>query len=261
MNLSQKITRLSGLLGTPIAIALIAMPTASAIATLSQTHQPITTNLDDQAIADPAEFSIGLPAIAKVTTSRAISLPDTGAQNDGWSCGPNSAARVLSYYGHRVDYAKVRSLTDSKLFLPQKIRNPLNNQWIEVRTGTPPQTLKQVMQRWEGDRVKHSSKNSFERLTNLVQSGKPAIALVRVGSLPLPYLGTIPYLHWIVVTGIDSQNQKIYYTDTDSQVYTLSYAEFRARWDLGLDRDVSVAIANVLQTNGIQPRTLIWVDR
>ena len=270
MNLFQKLALLSTSLGTLIAIALIAMPTTSAIAILSQPHQPITTDLtdptdlEDQSIADPAsdpaEFSIGVPAIARVA-SRAIALPDTGVQNDGWSCGPNSAARVLSYYGHRVDYAKVRSLTDSKLFLPQRFRNPLNNQIIEVRTGTPPQTLKQVMQRWEGDRVKQASKSSFERLTNLVQSGKPAIALVRVGSLPLPYLGTIPYLHWIVVTGIDAQNQKIYYTDTDSLSYTLSYAEFRSRWDLGLDRDISMAIANVLKTNGVQPRTLIWIDR
>ena len=145
--------------------------------------------------------------IATGGTSIPIQLPDTGAQNDGWSCGPNSAARILRYYGHDLDYATVRAATDKKLFLPQKMRNPFTNKWIEVRTGTPPLTLQQVMQRWEGDRVRRSSQISFNRLINLVRSGKPAIALVRVGSLAIPYVGAIPYLHWIAVTGANANRE------------------------------------------------------
>jgi len=148
-----------------------------------------------------------------------------------------------------------------KLFLPQKFRNPLDNQWIEVRTGTPPQTLQQVMQRWEGDRVKKSPQTSFNRLINLVRSGKPAIALVRVGGLSIPYIGSIPYLHWIVVTGADPQSQQITYTDTNSQTYVLSYQDFQTMWNLGLDRDVSGAIASVLKSNGVEARTIVWVDK
>lgn len=231
-----------------IAIAITVMPAISAIATLNRPH-----------LAKAANNSLEL--VAANVTSQPIQLPDTGAQNDGWSCGPNSAARILRYYGHDVNYATVRAATDKKLFLPQKFQNPLNNQWIEVRTGTPPQTLQQVMQRWEGNRVKKSPQASFNRLINLVRSGKPAIALVRVGGLTIPYVGSIPYLHWIVVTGANPQSQQIYYTDTNSQTYSLSYKDFQTMWNLGLDRDVSSAIASVLKSNGVEARTIVWVDK
>ncbi|PZO42146.1 MAG: hypothetical protein DCF19_07845 [Pseudanabaena frigida] len=229
-----------------VAIATTATPATSAIATLKRPH----------AKQNPEQIQL-----ASSGSSQPIDLPDTGAQNDGWSCGPNSAARILRYYGHDVDYTVVRAATDKKLFLPQRMRNPFTNQWIEVRTGTPPLTLQQVMQKWEGDRVKKSPQTSFNKLINLVQSGKPAIALVRVGSFSIPYIGSIPYLHWIAVTGADSQRQQIYYTDTNSQNYSLSYKDFQTRWNLGLDKDVSGAIASVLKSNGVEARTIVWVDR
>jgi hypothetical protein len=94
-----------------------------------------------------------------------------------------------------------------------------------------------------------------------VRSGKPAIALIRVGSLRIPYLGSIPYLHWVAVTGADAQLKQIYYTDTNSQEYALSYEDFQAKWDLGLNKDVSGAIVSVLKSNGVEPRTIVWVDR
>jgi hypothetical protein len=233
-------------------IAVTMTPTTSAIATLSRPHpkQETTQNL-----------KIPQQNLIAASDRSPIRLPDTGAQNDGWSCGPNSAARLLRYYGHDVDYALVRGATDKKLFLPQKMRNPFTNQWIEVRTGTPPLTLQQVMQRWEGDRVKKSPQTSFNRLVNLVRSGKPAIALVRVGSFNIPYVGSIPYLHWIAVTGVDAQRQEVYYTDTNSQNYILSYQDFQNRWNLGLDQDVSGAIGNILKSNGVEPRTIVWIDR
>ena len=232
-----------------IAIAVTVTPAMSAITTLNRPHG---------ASKKPQDKSQDLVATG---SSASIQLPDTGAQNDSWSCGPNSAARILRYYGHDVNYATVRAATDKKLFLPQKFRNPLDNQWIEVRTGTPPQTLQQVMQRWEGDRVKKSPQTSFNRLINLVRSGKPAIALVRVGGLSIPYICSIPYLHWIVVTGADPQSQQITYTDTNSQTYVLSYQDFQTMWNLGLDRDVSGAIASVLKSNGVEARTIVWVDK
>jgi len=237
-----------------IAIAVTVTPSISAITTLKRPHGAVNKSQDKS--KDKSQ-----ELVAANISSQPIQLPDTGAQNDGWSCGPNSAARILRYYGHDVNYAIVRAATDKKLFLPQKFRNPLDNQWIEVRTGTPPQTLQQVMQRWEGDRVKKSPQTSFNRLINLVRSGKPVIALVRVGSLSIPYLGSIPYLHWIAVTGADPVSKQIYYTDTNSQTYSLSYQDFQTRWNLGLDRDVSGAIASVLKSNGVEARTIVWVDK
>jgi hypothetical protein len=117
------------------------------------------------------------------------------------------------------------------------------------------------MRRWEGNRVKKSPQTSFNRLINLVRSGKPVIALVRVGSLAIPYVGSIPSLHWIAVTGADPKSRQIYYTDTNSQTYSLSYEDFQTRWNLGLDRDVSNAIANILKSNSVEARTIVWVDR
>ena len=245
-----------------ITIAVTVTPTASAIATLKNPHlaNNLTNRKDQNSIAADSSQT----PISQTPSSQPMQLPDTDAQNDNWSCGPNSAARVLRYYGHDVDYAMVRAAADKKLFLPQRIHNPFTNKWIEVRTGTPPLTLQQVLQRWEGDRVKRSSQTSFDKLISLVRSGKPAIALVRVGNLSIPYVGTIPALHWIVVTGADSG--QIYYTDTNSQAYSLSYQDFQTKWNLGLDknsldRDVSGAIANVLRSNGVEARTLVWIDR
>ena len=235
---------------TTMAIAMTVTPISSAITTLKLPHETQNNTQNGEQIE-----------IVTGGSSQPIQLPDTGAQNDGWSCGPNSAARLLSFYGHDVDYVTVRAATDKKLFLPQKIRNPLNNQWIEVRTGTPPMTLQQVIQRWEGDHVKKSQQTSFNKLINLVQSGKPAIALVRVSSFSIPYVGSFPYLHWIAVTGADSQRQQIYYTDTNSQTYSLSYKDFQTQWNLGLDKDVSGAISNVLRSNGVEERTIVWIDR
>ena len=245
---------------TGLAIALTITPPPSAIATLQRPHPKAAQN----SLTNSSTNSV--PDTIAAGTSQVIELPDTGAQNDDWSCGANSAARVLRYYGHNVGYDIVRAATDKKLFLPQKIRNPFTNQWIEVRTGTPPLTLQQVMQRWEGDRVKRSAKSNFNRLTNIVRSGKPAIALIRVGGFKVAYIGSIPYLHWITITGVDSQLQQIYYTDTNSQNYVISYQDFQSKWNLGLDQDgldksMSGAIANILKNNGVEPRTIVWVDR
>ncbi|PZU95934.1 MAG: hypothetical protein DCE90_10855 [Pseudanabaena sp.] len=251
----------SMLMLTLVAIApIVELPISAttAIATLDRLHKE--PDLWQRGEAVPPKVD-NVDLIAKSSQAKFMQLPDTGAQNDSWSCGPNSAARLLRYYGHQVDYPMVRAVTDKKLFLPQRLRNPLTNKWIEVRTGTPPKTLQQVMQRWEGDRVKQSPRTNFNKLINLVQSGKPAIALVRVGGLSLPYVGSIPYLHWIAVTGVDTQRQRIYYTDTNSQTYSMSYQDFQAEWNLGLDKDVSVAIANVLKNNGVEPRTIVWIDR
>ena len=251
----------SMLMLTLVAIAsIVELPISAttAIATLDLLNKKPNFLLSNAA-APPEVDDVAL--IAKADQTKFMQLPDTGVQDDGWSCGPNSAARLLKYYGHKVDYAMVRAVTDKKLFLPQKLRNPLTNQWMEVRTGTPPKTLQQVMQRWEGDRVKQLPRTNFNKLISLVRSGKPAIALVRVGGLSIPYVGSIPYLHWIAVTGVDAEHQQIYYTDTNSQSYSLSYQDFQARWNLGLDRDVSVATANVFKNNGVEPRTIVWIDR
>jgi hypothetical protein len=83
-----------------IAIAITTTPSTSAIATLGRPHGA-TNKLQSKS----------QELIATKLSSQPMELPDTGAQNDGWSCGPNSAARILRYYGHDVNYATVRTST------------------------------------------------------------------------------------------------------------------------------------------------------
>ncbi|NJL41290.1 MAG: hypothetical protein HC899_34675 [Leptolyngbyaceae cyanobacterium SM1_4_3] len=65
------------------------------------------------AAVSAASFSLlHLQAVNAQQVSRgdgyvSIGLPSTGNQDDNWSCGPNSAARVLAFYGHDVDYNAV----------------------------------------------------------------------------------------------------------------------------------------------------------
>jgi hypothetical protein len=187
-----------------------------------------------------------------------LSLPDTGSQNDSWSCGPNSAARVLKFYGHDVDYAIVRAATEKNFILPEQIKNPLDNSWVNIRTGTTPKVLQKVMQRWEGDKVKVARNVEFADLLSLLEKGKPVIGLIRVGSFKVPLFGTAPYLHWIAITGFDRAQQLIYYTDTNGQDAAITYAEFNEKWNLGSNGST---VGAILKGNGVEPRTVVWVDR
>ncbi|CAN1210498.1 hypothetical protein TUMEXPCC7403_09905 [Tumidithrix helvetica PCC 7403] len=187
-----------------------------------------------------------------------LTLPDTGSQNDSWSCGPNSAARVLKFYGHDVDYDMVRSATEKNFILPEQIKNPLDNSWVNIRTGTTPKVLQKVMQRWEGDKVKLARKVELATLLSLLETGKPVIGLIRVGSFKVPLFGTAPYLHWVALTGFDRAQHLIYYTDTNGKEATMSYEEFMQKWSLGSDGN---AVNAILKGNGVEPRTIVWVDR
>ncbi|MEE3716119.1 C39 family peptidase [Tumidithrix elongata RA019] len=194
----------------------------------------------------------------KHSEKQSLTLPDTGSQNDSWSCGPNSAARVLKFYGHDVDYDMVRAATEKNFILPEQIKNPLDDSWVNIRTGTTPKVLQKVMQRWEGDRVKLARKVELATLLSLLETGKPVIGLIRVGSFKVPLFGTAPYLHWVALTGFDRAQQQIYYTDTNSQESSMSYEEFLRKWNLGSDGN---AVNAILKGNGVEPRTIVWVDR
>lgn len=187
-----------------------------------------------------------------------IALPDTGAQNDSWSCGPNSAARVLKFYGHDVDYAIVRAATEKNFIFPEQIKNPFDNTWVNIRTGTTPKVLQKVMQRWEGNNVKIAKNVELANLLGLLEAGKPVIGLIRVGSFNLPLVGTAPYLHWVAITGFDRPQSLIYFTDTNGQDVAISYDEFMEKWNLGSD---GKAVNAILKSNGVEPRTIVWVDR
>jgi len=186
-----------------------------------------------------------------VLSAKRVQLPAVDPQSDRWSCGPNSATRLLRFYGHEVNYSQIKQLTAKKLLFVAQFRGQ------EIGTGTPPRVLQEVVNAWEKGNAKLRQNAQLNDLLQVLEQGKPAIALVRVRNLSLGKL-TIPALHWITVTGFDPQAQVIYYTDTNSQNYQISYAEFERQWQLNLSQNPVTAI---LKLNGVVPRTFVWVDR
>jgi Peptidase_C39 like family len=196
-----------------------------------------------------------------------VNLPSTGNQDDNWSCGPNSAARVLAFYGHNVDYNAVRSAVNREFMLPPSVNvpaptltDPFRTRRVDIRTGTTPHVLRDVMRRWEGNNVRLERGASFSGLLDLVRDGKPVIALLRVGSIPpqTTLSGTWPELHWVAVHGFNESERMIYYTDTDGGRYQKSYDEFQSQWDWRVGTGFA---SEALHRNGVQAKTIIWVDR
>jgi hypothetical protein len=194
-----------------------------------------------------------------------IQLPSTGNQDDNWSCGPNSAARVLAFYGRNVDYNAVRSAVNREFMLPPSVKvpaptltNPLRTRRVDIRTGTTPHVLRDVMKRWEGESVKLERKADFATLKRLLSEGKPVVALLRVGSIDTVVAGTWPAMHWVAINGFSESKRLIYFNDTDGGRYEKSYDEFLKEWDWSVGRGFA---SESLSKNGVQSRTMIWVDR
>lgn len=201
-------------------------------------------------------------AEAAVTVSNSyvwMDMPQTGNQDDNWSCGPTSAARVLNFYGQNVNRDTLVNAINRDFVIPPRIKKPwpLSGHW-DIRTGTTPHALRDVMRKWEVDNVKLERKADFNKLLDLLRQGKPVVALIRNGSQSIANT-TWPTMHWIVIHGFSQSEQKIYFTETDDgRTYPYSYSEFQSKWDWRVDRGpASVSLNN----NGVEPKTMIWVDR
>lgn len=184
-----------------------------------------------------------------------IEVPNDQKQNDNWSCGPNSAYRILRHYGYDVTYSKMRNLAKR------------NSVLTYFGFGTTPKNLKEVMARYKSN-TKIEREISLDRLIDVVSSGKPVAALFRVGkdslgakevaaigaaigggATPGGLVGgllggavgaineasngpiAIPLMHWVTVTGVDKDAKTISYTDSDGKSKTLSYASFNKKWN------------------------------
>ncbi|MDB9482612.1 C39 family peptidase [Dolichospermum circinale CS-537/05] len=194
-----------------------------------------------------------------------MDMPQTGNQNDNWSCGPTSAARVMNFYGHNVNRGTLVGAVNKDFVIPPSftvraptLGDPFRKRRVDIRTGTTPHALRDVMKRWEGDNVKLERKADFNKLLGLLRQGKPVIVLLRVGSDK--HFGTTwPIMHWVVVNGFSASEQKIYFTETeDGKTYEYSYGEFQSNWDWRVGKGLA---SEALHKNGVQPKTMIWVDR
>lgn len=194
-----------------------------------------------------------------------ITLPSTGNQDDSWSCGPNSAARVLAFYRHRVNYGQVRAVSQrDKGIIPSKVcigSGVLKSCFdsSSFKTGFEPWELRDVMNRWETGKANYESGSELGKLKSLLSQGKPVLVLRRVGSIkPGRIFGTWPEMHWVAVHGFNDRARKIYFTDTDGGTYEKSYDEFLSEWDWRIGDGLA---SETLYKKGIKPKTIVWVDR
>ncbi|MFM6507405.1 MAG: C39 family peptidase [Dolichospermum sp.] len=193
-----------------------------------------------------------------------MDMPQTGNQDDNWSCGPTSAARVINFYGHNVNRGSLVNAINKDFVIPPSfnvpaptLTNPLRKRRVDIRTGTTPHALRDVMKRWEGDNVKLERKAEFNKLLGLLRQGKPVIVLLRVEP-SINVVGTTwPAMHWVVVNGFSDKH--IYFTETnDGKIYQYSYGDFQSKWDWRVGKGLA---SEALHKNGVQPKTMIWVDR
>ncbi|MEQ8785164.1 MAG: calcium-binding protein [Pirellulaceae bacterium] len=208
-----------------------------------------------------------------------IELPTDQPQNNWWSCGPNSAYRILKQYGHDVSYGKLKDQVKT------------NSLISFFRLGTTPKNLQEVMGRYQSTTLKSGA--SFDSLVDVVASGKPVAALLRVGTRSLTakegaalgaavggasggvgggvvggILGglagaankaagnpiSVPLMHWVAVSGVNKSAQTITYTDTNGGVYTVSYAKFQAKWNWS----AGGVAGEALKAAGVKTRTMVY---
>jgi Peptidase_C39 like family len=229
----------------------------------------------------PSIFLSPKPLMAQEVVQRSEGtyrkLPNQANQDDSWTCGANSASRVLKYYGHDVSYPQVRGVAQKDHgIIPTKVCVggekcafgvcvPLPQKCLDTsqfKTGLEADEVRAILARWEGGNAKLSTRTSFEELKARVREGKPVIALKRVGSFkPKPRIfGTWPKMHWVTVHGLSESAQKVYYTDTDdnSVVREQPYSEFLSEWDWS----IGAGLANeTIWGKGVRPKTMVWVDR
>lgn len=52
-----------------------------------------------------------------------MDMPQTGNQDDNWSCGPTSAARVINFYGHDVNRDTLVNAINRDLLFHRESKN------------------------------------------------------------------------------------------------------------------------------------------
>jgi hypothetical protein len=181
-----------------------------------------------------------------------ITVPGGSPQSDGWSCGPNSAYRLLKSYGIGVTYSQL--MADAQQ----------SNIVSDYGLGTPPPELQVVMQTYKAD-TQLQSGAAFQTVLDLLAAGRPVVALIGWGSqvlpifnplLPVPVeFATAPgTLHYICLTGFDLPAGKLYYKDTDGESHWMSFYKFQQRWNWPADGSIYAGLSAM----GIKKQTILW---
>ncbi|MFN6474066.1 MAG: C39 family peptidase [Nostoc sp. SerVER01] len=184
-----------------------------------------------------------------------IPYVDPQRPDQQFNCGPNSAARLLRFYGHNVSYSELASRRNREY-------DPI---FETTKLGTTPHVLRTIMETWEPGRVHVERNQGIRTVLNYLLQGRPIIALVRVGRASHTPI-VVPALHYVVVNGFDSARRVIYYVDTDGVQYDVSYDNFTSggigssaapswRWSIG-----SGVVSEALSQNGVVSGTLISIS-
>lgn len=145
-----------------------------------------------------------------------IAVPDDQPQTDGWSCGPNSASRLMRAYGIDASYATMRSLATEDSLLTQ------------CHLGTTPNTVADIVHRFKPE-VSLEKESSLGRVTQLLSSGKPVMVLVSMDVIDI-FVGTIGLMHYVVLDGYNASTQTVQYVDTNGAHGSWRMAEFDFHW-------------------------------
>jgi len=182
-------------------------------------------------------LNLKIPEIpTTVLTQKRIVLPAVKTQDDDWSCGINSATRVLKFHGHNVNYDQMREIRKKKFQIPLVNRLPFARGSTPLyRLGTRPGGVVELLKIHRRNSYSETQ-SSLSRIKQLLRFNRPVIALIRPSdrkiNLAFGKKLTLPSLHWIVVSGYDQKLKRIYYYDTyanDERYY--SEDRFMERWD------------------------------
>jgi hypothetical protein len=182
-----------------------------------------------------------------------IGVPGGSPQTDNWSCGPNSASRLLRSYGINASYDTLR--------LEAKGTSLVS----DFGLGTPPPNLLAIMKLHKAN-THLASGASFQDVLDRLGEGRPVIALIDAGEpttvpvfnpfLPIPVgFDTAPgALHYVCLTGFDLPSGKVFFTDTDGTAKFMGFDEFQQRWNWQADGLVYAGLSAL----GVQKQTMLW---
>lgn len=193
-----------------------------------------------------------------------LDLPYVRTQTETWSCGPNSATRLLKFHGYNVSYEMVMSIAKNKSFI------------ADLELGTTPHALRDTMQVWRKETVLKRETDS-STIFGALDQGKPVIALIRVGSksreIAVMGKGTIvggvldkigarpnitasfPLLHWVVIYGYDRVTKELYVQNTNGADERYSYQTFYNKWNWSVGEG---ATKEYLQAEAVTTRTILY---
>ena len=202
-----------------------------------------------------------IPFFKKTRATRApvrsirLKMPWVKTQDDNWSCGINSSTRVLKYHGNNVTYDQIRDIRKKKFRIPLLNRLPFARGSVPLyQLGTRPGGVRDLLNIYRrGSRVETGIQLS--RILQILRLKKPVIALIRPNDrtqkLPFGKTISLPLLHWIVISGFDEDQRKIYYYDTyANNERSYSYERFLQRWNWD-HKLISVGLK-------FKPRTIVY---